>query len=293
MGNESMFDRYVGIDYSGTNTPVARINGLAVCVAGPRILSGVVSPGKDECDLWSRRLLAEWLEEILLDRTKRTLVGIDHGFGFPTRYFKKYPDILEGIKDPGKKWESFLEDFRKHWKTDDDEAWVSEVVKDRERPRQGGRKWLRETDKEAIRQGFDPASVFDFWAKKRNVAHSTHAGLPWLLYIRQQLKKKYASVCFWPFDTWDVDDYQSVVLEVYPALWNELFENPTWDRGWRVDRHWRDAYSVALWMWERDCDAEDSLKDYFTPGIPEGKKEQASTEGWIFGVRCVDGSAAG
>ena len=41
-----------------------------------------------------------------------TLVGIDHGFSFPLRYFKQHGLSLD--------WSSFLDDFQRHWPTDED-----------------------------------------------------------------------------------------------------------------------------------------------------------------------------
>jgi hypothetical protein len=52
------------------------------------------------------------------------------------------------------------------------------------------------------------------------VAKSTHAGIPWLRYIRERLGKR---VHFWPFDGWDIPAGPSAVVEVYPALWSRSF----------------------------------------------------------------------
>jgi hypothetical protein len=41
-----------------------------------------------------------------------TLVGIDHGFSFPLRYFE-----VHGLKPD---WTMFLDDFQRHWPTDDE-----------------------------------------------------------------------------------------------------------------------------------------------------------------------------
>ena len=49
-----------------------------------------------------------------------------------------------------------------------------------------------------------------------SVAKSTHAGIPWLRFIRQRLG---ARVHFWPFDGWDISPRRSAIAEVYPALW--------------------------------------------------------------------------
>jgi hypothetical protein len=41
-----------------------------------------------------------------------TLVGIDHGFSFPLQYFERHGLPLD--------WPSFLDDFQRHWPTDED-----------------------------------------------------------------------------------------------------------------------------------------------------------------------------
>jgi hypothetical protein len=57
------------------------------------------------------RGIAEWLVERLAEDAP-TLVGIDHGFSFPLRYFEAH-----GLKP---NWPAFLDDFQLHWPTDDD-----------------------------------------------------------------------------------------------------------------------------------------------------------------------------
>jgi hypothetical protein len=60
---------------------------------------------------WTRKGVAEWLVEKLAEHVP-ALVGIDHGFSFPLRYFEMHrlkPD-----------WAAFLDDFQRHWPTDDD-----------------------------------------------------------------------------------------------------------------------------------------------------------------------------
>jgi len=60
---------------------------------------------------WSRRGIAEWLVERLAEDVP-TLVGIDHGFSFPLRYFEVHR------LEPN--WPAFLEDFQRHWPTDEE-----------------------------------------------------------------------------------------------------------------------------------------------------------------------------
>ena len=106
------------------------------------------------------------------------------------------------------------------------------------------------------------------------VATSTHAGLPWLLYIREHARR---DVHFWPFDGWDIPANASVITEAYPALCSHSF--PREDR--TSDQH--DAYSLAEWM--RQCDLNGSLHEYFEPNLLPEEREVAEIEGWILGVR--------
>ncbi|WP_065754175.1 hypothetical protein [Bradyrhizobium paxllaeri] len=69
---------------------------------------------------------------------------------------------------------------------------------------------------------------------------STHAGIPWLRFIRQRLGPR---VHFWPFDGWDIPAGQSAIAEVYPALWSRGFAN---NEGRTGDQH--DAFSIAAWL---------------------------------------------
>jgi hypothetical protein len=53
-----------------------------------------------------------------------------------------------------------------------------------------------------------------------SVAKTTHAGIPWLRYIRQHNTDR---VHFWPFDGWSVPPNRSAVVGVYPALWSREY----------------------------------------------------------------------
>ena len=122
--------------------------------------------------------------------------------------------------------------------------------------------------------GHYPAkSVFHFDVQDA-VAKSTHAGLPWLRYIRQRLPGR---VHFWPFDGWTPPEGRSVIAEVYPALWSRGFPQD----GRTPDQH--DAWSVAEWM--RRADLDGTLAEFFTPKLPVAERATAEIEGWILGLR--------
>jgi hypothetical protein len=257
----SQFQRYIGIDYSGAATPTTSLKGLRVYSATPTQPPREVSPPPGRSKYWTRRGIAEWLATELHEGPP-ALVGIDHAFSFPLRYF-------EAHRIPHS-WPAFLEDFHHHWPTDGDEMTVELIrrgLHGRAPSRLGDSRWRRLTELRCRAK-----SVFHFDVQG-SVAKSTHAGLPWLLHLRRQLGQR---VHFWPFDGWTPPPDRSVVAEIYPSLSSRNFavEDRT------PDQH--DAYSVARWM--RETDALEELGAYFHPKLSTAERDQAETEGWILGM---------
>jgi hypothetical protein len=211
---------------------------------------------------WTRRGLAEWLVARLAEPTT-TIVGIDHGFSFPLRYFEAYrlkPD-----------WPVFLDDFQRHWPTDEKHTYVDfvrEGIAGNAAARMGAANWRRLTELRARGAKF----VFHFDVPG-SVAKSTHAGIPWLRFIRHQLGNQ---VHFWPFDGWKVPSGSSVVAEVFPSLWRQSSR-----RGAR-DEHQHDAYCAADWL--RVADRDGALIRHLEPQLTPDERDVARIEGWILGV---------
>jgi len=107
-----------------------------------------------------------------------------------------------------------------------------------------------------------------------SVAKSTHAGLPWLRYLRQNVGNW---VHFWPFDGWEILTGRSIILEVYPSLFSREFAR----EGSTADPH--DAYSVAAWM--RRSDLDGSLAMFFKPYLTLAERTVSKIEGWILGIK--------
>ena len=194
--------------------------------------------------------------------TARTLVGIDHAFSFPLRYFEAHglpPD-----------WPAFLDDFQHHWPTDAEHMYV-DFVRDGARgdgaARMGSSRWRRIADERARAK-----SVFHFDVPGQ-VAKSTHAGLPWLRFIRQQLG---ARVQFWPFDGWKLSG-RSVLTEVYPSLWSSSVLR---DGAHSDDQH--DAFAIVEWL--RRAEIAGELAPLFEPALDASERLVASVEGWILGL---------
>src|SRR5829696_2003542 len=95
------FTRYIGVDYSGAQTPTASLKGLRIYLAEGDAPPAEVPPPASLKKYWTRRGIAEWLVESLAEETP-TLVGIDHGFSFPLRYFEVHGLLPD--------WPTFLED---------------------------------------------------------------------------------------------------------------------------------------------------------------------------------------
>jgi hypothetical protein len=256
------FSRTIGIDYSGAETANSSLKGLRVYIAMGNEAPTEVLPPPSLKKYWTRRGIAEWLVERLAEDVP-TIVGIDHGFSFPLRYFE-----VHGLEPD---WASFLDDFQRHWPTDADHTYVDFVrigSVGNGADREGSSRWRRLTEERSPGE----KSVFHFDVQG-SVAKSTHAGIPWLRFIRRALGDR---VHFWPFDGWDVPAEKSVVLEVYPKLWSAHFpvEGRTADQ--------QDAYCTAAWL--ADAAASGSLSTELRPSLTASEAAVAQVEGWILGV---------
>jgi hypothetical protein len=234
--------------------------------------------------LWTRRALADWLGEVLNDGLA-TLVGIDHGFSFPWAYFERYgiptnPESSDletrsafryGNRCFRANWVAFLEDFHRHWPTDEAGVSVDLIREGRHgngAARRGDARWRRLTEQRGRAK-----SVFHFDVPG-SVAKSTHAGLPWLRILRHRWR---VPVHFWPFDGWLPAEGSSMVAEVYPSLWSKNY--PAGKR--TPDQH--DAYSSARWM--RETDSAGYWEEFLHPLLSASERPQAEVEGWILGIR--------
>ncbi len=259
------FDQVVGIDYSGAGLPVDGLPGLQVFATAPGGNPRAVAPPAG-ARRWSRRALGYWLRG-RIDAGAVLLVGIDHGFSFPDSYLRRY-----GLDA----WPAFLEDFCRHWPTREDDCPVEAV--------RSGEIWQRRPDPGTRREGgsgefrlcerwtSSAKSVFQF-DMQGSVAKSTHAGIPWLHWLRTHCQP--APWC-WPFDGWQPQAGRTVLAEVYPSLFRNRYPR----EGRSVDE--QDAYATARWL--SDVVARGLLARYLEPPLTQGERELAVREGWILGV---------
>ena len=258
----AQFERYIGIDYSGAETPDSSCDGLRCTWPRGSGEPIQVQPPSSPRLYWARRGLAEWLCKELAANTP-TIIGIDHGFSFPIEYFEKY-----GLP---RDWPNFLLDLQKHWPTHEPNVYI-DFIRDghigRGSKRMGETTWLRLTEQWTA----TAKSVFLFDVQG-SVAKSTFAGLPWLLYLWNWCNRP---IHFWPFDGWEVPEGKSVVAEVYPLLWTRRFPRDNRDG----DEH--AAYATAAWLQRADRDG--SLDGFFRPNLTAEEREVGAVEGWILGV---------
>ena len=260
------YDRFIGIDYSGAEYPTSRIRGLQVYAAQPNGEPCPVRPAPPARN-WSRQELAHWLLAELR-HGEPLLIGIDHGFSFPLGYFERY-----GLGS----WPAFLDDFCRHWPTDQAYCYV-DFIRDgtwwRHQPKPPGERIGRANELRLCERWTSTArSVFQFDVQG-SVAKSTHAGLPWLRFLREHMGEQ---LFFWPFDGWQPPDGVSVIAEVYPSILRNRYQGKS---SRTPDEH--DAYSVARWL--EESARRGILARYFDPPLTLPERRIAALEGWILGI---------
>ena len=268
---ELPFERYVGVDWSGAK-------------AGGNVYLAEVEPGP------GGRLRVVRVERSSRDRVeaelrrrpdRRTLAGLDFSFSFP---------------------ETFALAGRARWTWSEIRGWAASLVADRdgdvraalhaapERPQfrlvRGDRaeRLMRRTELVCAPR---PQSVCDLVQFQRQVGLGTIHGMA----VLDRLAGL-AHLAIWPFDGARADDAQTVVAEVYPAMWldEDLRKGSDVDRREQVHR-WRarvdgidDAMAERL---ERSPDAADALAVALAlPGVTldAPDDEIVTREGWILGV---------
>jgi hypothetical protein len=247
------FQQYIGVRYSGRKGPEDRISEIRVYTAHEDHEPYLDTNPEDPKGRWSRRDLAEWLLGKLGGEIP-IVVGIDHAFSFPQSYMER---------NELKSWDDFLDDFEGHWPTN--RFSVRELLPGN--PRTGDPDEHRLTG----RWTAFPRSVFAFDIQD-SPAKATHAGLPWLAYLRRSGDQ----VHVWPFDGFEVPKGHSVIAEVRPARFRHRYPKEG------LDKPDQDAYATCAWLQERD--RLSLLRPYFTPPLSPSEQERALLEGWILGV---------
>lgn len=267
------FDCLIGIDYSGAKTPTCRLPGLQIYAAqaasgGVEAWASPTRSNNGQRVNWTRREVAERLLQEVKKGT-RFLAGVDHGFSMPMSYFARY-----GLES----WPEFLADFVHHWPTHGDHVYVDfvrdgNVFRSGDAPPPGTRTGTSDEFRLTERWTSSAKSVFQFDVQG-SVAKSTHAGIPWVKWLREEAGDR---LHVWPFDGWSIPADKAVLVEVYPSIFRNRYER----EGRTPDQ--QDAYATARWM--REMQGRGLLDGYFAPPLTLAERAVADLEGWIFGVR--------
>jgi hypothetical protein len=255
------FDRYIGIHYSGAETRESYLHPLRIYAADAGDPPREVHPSHGKQN-WTRQTLAEWLTQALVGDVP-TAVGIDHALSFPLAWFEKYrlpPD-----------WRFFLDDFCRHWPTGEAYTYVESILEGARGDiwaRHGHPSWLRLTEQRLPHR----PSLFQF-DRPRSIAKATHAGLPWLRLLAQQMKSR---LHLWPIDGWACPPGKSFLAEVYPPLYAAR-----WPRAERSP-HQHAAYATAAWLQATNRTAE--WATVTRPNLNAETERIARLEGWTLGV---------
>jgi hypothetical protein len=254
------FHRYFGIDYSGASLPTTPLPGLTVFVAGQEGEPLPQVSGNPRTPNWDRERLAFWLRDRLLENVP-TVVGIDHAFSYPLHVMA--PEARGS-------WDEFLEWFETCWPTQ------KEAVQKHSQAKEAHLEQHRRSSRLTDDWTSTAMPIFKGWKGNQgpNVFFSTHAGIPWLRWLRQETAGK---VHFWPFDGLKIPAGKSVIAEVYPRIFRRRYE---WDVAFTDDQ--RDAWLVCKWL--KDRDGKDRLAQYFQPPLEDAEERRAQVEGWILGV---------
>lgn len=280
---DTLFDVYIGVDYSGAGLPDEAIPGLAVVRAAGGEPPAVVRHPHHPQGRWSRSELHEYLMSELAQTDRRVFVGIDHGFSYPLSELAHY-----GLHT----WDGFLGWISRNWDTR--RLSIGECKK-RGAPYRNAN-LLRLTE---ARYAIGASSVLDLDRRhghmSKNVSYSTHAGLPWLSALRQLADR--GQVQCWPYDHIDVSESGEaavrpvgghVVAEVYPKICKERLAyksappDERYDTATALSAHETDAFAIAEWAQQRD--REGALAPYFRLGtLTPGELRTAALEGWVLG----------
>jgi hypothetical protein len=114
-------------------------------------------------------------------------------------------------------------------------------------------------------------SVFQFKGNGK-IAAATHAGLPWILFLKRELGER---IHVWPFDGWSIPAGTSALVEVRPAMWRDLEPIAALTAGQK------DACATTSWF--KAADRSGELGAMLQPVLSPPERLVCRVEGWILG----------
>ena len=257
------FFKHIGIDYSGAGSPKSPQTGIRVFESASGNWPTEQKPASGYN--WSRQDVALYLLSEL-SASSPVIIGIDHGFSYPDSFF---------TQNNLKNWDEFLSKFALHWPT------CQQSIKDI-RLQDSVDPWHQASDDLRLTERWTAgaSSVRQFAIMNGNVAYSSHAGIGWLIYLRNQCRGNNIPLHFWPFDGWDFPAGSSVVVEMFPSIIKRRLDCGEIATQWKS--HQLAAYAMARWL--STTDNNDFLDKYCSVILTASDKAVAQKEGWIYGL---------
>ena len=231
------FDRFIGIDWSGSET-YAQANGeFPIQIADLNMLNGVLvlveaqeqhNPRWQQ-NRWSRTTVRNWLTRTIQHwpkEAKPILVGLDFAFSFP---FVDRDCYFPHEECPTADWLALIARMRRQTGDDYitspfvDHDFYQRYFKIKDREGQAYARRFRVCENVDYLRGHNPATVFNLIGGDQ-VGRGSISGMAVLYDIRQKFG---AHVHVWPFDgLTPTDGARAVIVEVWPRLCYELLGVP-------------------------------------------------------------------
>ncbi len=263
-----MFQKYIGVDYSGAGDPNRSNPHLAVAIADQvmpvPIIKHQIIDGK--IINWSRKDLYHYLLQELLTSKERVAIGMDLGFSYPI-------SILKELQLTN--WDSFLDWIVEVWDTENYS--LADCKKNVD--------YKNSTLKRLVEEQYTASakSVVDLDRKQGMqgaVSYSSHTGLPWIYKLRKLKHANQIKLHFWPFDGLEIAEDYHVIFEAYPTLYKKRVICESSEKS--LNEHERDAYAIASWV--RDRDINQVLSPYLSlETLTPSELSLVKLEGWILG----------
>ena len=283
-----LFDEYVAIDFSGSKDPARQRNGIVLAEID-RAVGLDVQGGR-----FTRFEAALYLMQRVVrchSNGKRILFGFAFRFAFPCGFWP----ALTGRSET---WGDVVRDLADG---------IPQLPAIAEKPESNAGEWVEIANKklshkfqlgigplwgpgssqikdphfpftkvpfseyrltEQRRTGFKP--IFKIGGQGA-VGLQSLCGLPYLHHIKTTCRQQKVPLHCWPFDGWDIGNSAQVMVEWYPALYNEAPKS-----------HKSDALACVNWAME--LDSREELSSYFVPDLSKEEAEKAVREGWVLGI---------
>jgi hypothetical protein len=296
-----MFRKYVAIDWSGADNYQAAVD-IRVAIKRPDGHAEIEPPlnGRPKQRGWSRAALFEWLTAELKSGGP-SIVAFDFGFGFPWGACDRVFDAPD--------WHEMIARIESDCSLEGRGREVARVINhgfDEKGPF-----WIDDLGAPPRRLGQAPQLIELYHqmdlpyyrlveiaipeAKSQwyagygaSVSLQTLTGLSVLAKLARTREEGTVSFKIWPHEVWKPDG-GNVIVECYPALYDNPDQDHCIPEGYNRDSHAKDAWKVLQWMLRREN--EGTLEGCFQ--IHKRRfgrvtnvrfRRQIQMEGWIIGV---------